>query len=89
MRINWRVRFRNRAFWIAIIPAVLMLIQVIAAMFNVSLDPTEASNKLIAIVDAAFAVLAILGVVVDPTTEGIGDSKRAMSYTEPKKKEDE
>ena len=40
---------------------------------------------MVAAVDALFAVLVILGVVVDPTTEGLGDSAQAMTYTEPKK----
>lgn len=83
--INWKVRVKNKNFWLAIIPAVLVLIQMIAAVFGYSIDFNELSGKLIAVVDAVFTVLAILGIVTDPTTAGISDSENALSYTEPKK----
>ena len=82
--INWRVRIKNKNFWITIIPAVLLLIQVIASVFGFTLDFTDMGAKLLAVVDAAFVVLAILGIVTDPTTKGISDSERALEYTEPK-----
>ena len=85
--INWRVRIRNKAFWVAIIPAVLVLIQVVAAVFGYTLDLGELGNKLIAEVNAVFVVLSILGVVNDPTTSGLSDSKQAMTYELPKEKE--
>lgn len=82
--INWRVRIKNRNFWIAFIPAVLLLIQVVLRIFDVEIDMTDIQGKLLDVVNAAFAVLAILGVVTDPTTAGIGDSARALTYTDPK-----
>lgn len=82
--INWTVRFRNKAFWLSIIPAVLLLAQVIAAVFGYTLDLGELGNRLLDVVNALFAVLAILGVVNDPTTAGISDSKQAMTYEVPK-----
>lgn len=85
--INWRVRIRNKAFWVAIIPAVLVLIQVVAAVFGYTLDLGELGNKLIAVVNAVFVFLSILGVVNDPTTSGLSDSKQAMTYELPKEKE--
>jgi phi LC3 family holin len=85
--INWRVRIRNKAFWVAIIPAVLVLIQVVAAVFGYTLELGELGNKLIAVVNAVFVVLSILGVVNDPTTSGLSDSKQAMTYELPKEKE--
>ena len=83
--INWKVRIKNKYFWIAITPAVLLLIQVIAAVFGFTLDLGDLGNKLLDVVNAAFSVLVILGVVTDPTTAGVGDSEQAMTYTEPKK----
>lgn len=83
--INWTVRFKNKNFWLAIIPAVLLLIQTVASMLGFTLDLGEIGNKLVAIVEAVFVILTILGVVNDPTTEGMKDSARAMTYTEPKK----
>lgn len=83
--INWLVRIKNKAFWVAIIPAILLLIQVIAAVFGYELDLGDLGNRLLDVVNATFAVLVILGVVTDPTTAGVSDSKQALTYTEPKK----
>ena len=83
--INWKVRFANKTFWLSLVPAVLLLVQVIAAVFGYTLDLGELGNRLAAVVNALFAVLAILGVVADPTTKGLSDSLRAMGYDEPKK----
>ena len=83
--INWEVRIKNKNFWLAIIPAVILLIQAVAAVFGFTLDFGELSSKLIAVVNAVFVVLAILGIVNDPTTSGVKDSERAMSYEQPYK----
>lgn len=85
MKINWIVRIKNKAFWVAIIPAVLLLIQAVANVFGYTLDLGDLGNKLLDVVNAAFFVLVILGVVADPTTDGIADSKQALTYTVPKK----
>ena len=82
--INWTVRIKNKNFWLAVIPAVLLLIQAVAAVFGFTLDLGDIGNKLIAVVNAAFGVLVVLGVVVDPTTAGIADSKQARGYNWPK-----
>ncbi len=82
--INWMVRIKNRQFWLSLIPAVLLLVQVVAAVFGYTLDLGDLGNKLLAVVNALFAMLAILGVVNDPTTAGLRDSSRAMGYIEPK-----
>ena len=85
MAINWRVRIKNKLFWTALIPAVLLLIQAVAALLGYALDLGEIGNQLLAIVEAVFTVLAIIGVVTDPTTAGIGDSQLALTYPKPKK----
>lgn len=82
--INWTVRIKNKNFWLAVIPAVLLLVQAVAAVFGHTLDLGDIGNKLIAVVNAAFGVLVVLGVVVDPTTAGISDSKQARGYNWPK-----
>lgn len=84
--INWLVRIKNKQFWLTLIPAVLLLIQVVAAVFGCSIDLGDLGNKLLAVVNAVFAVLTILGVVTDPTTKGVSDSAQAMTYTQPKEK---
>ena len=81
--INWKVRLKNKAFWLAFIPAALLLVQTVAALFGFALDLGDMGDKLLAVVNALFALLSILGVVVDPTTQGMKDSQRAMGYNEP------
>ena len=87
MNINWIARVKNKNFWLTLIPAVLLLVQTVAAVFGFSLDFGELGNQLLSVVNALFAVLVILGVVNDPTTAGISDSKQALTYTEPKKED--
>ena len=82
--INWRVRLKNKAFWVAFIPALLLLAQVVAAVFGYTLNLGELGNKLLAVVNALFAVLTILGIVTDPTTKGVSDSTQALTYEKPK-----
>ena len=82
--INWIVRIKNKNFWLTIIPAVLLLVQVVAAVFGFTIDLGDLGNRLLDVVKAAFSVLVILGVVNDPTTAGISDSKQAMTYNTPK-----
>ena len=83
--INWLVRIKNKTFWLTMIPAVLLLVQVVAAVFGYSLDFGDLGNKLLAVVNAVFALLAILGIVTDPTTAGVTDSAQALTYQVPKK----
>jgi len=82
--INWKVRINNKAFWIALIPAVLLLVQTVAAVFGYTIDMGDLGNKLLTVVNSLFAVLSILGIVTDPTTAGITDSKQALTYEKPK-----
>lgn len=82
--INWKVRIKNKNFWLAIIPAVLVFMQTVAKVFGYELQLGALGDALIDVVNSAFLVLAILGVVVDPTTAGVKDSKLAMTYDVPK-----
>jgi phi LC3 family holin len=83
MKINFKIRLKNKAFWLALIPALALVAQAVAALFGYTIDLTTLVGKLQAVVNAVFALLAILGIVVDPTTEGVSDSNRAMSYEHP------
>ena len=85
MKINWTVRIKNKAFWVTIIPAVLLLAQQICAMFGVELNIAGVSNQLVSILGTVFGILALIGIVNDPTTSGMSDSKQAMTYEAPKK----
>lgn len=81
--INWKIRIMDKQFWLEIVPAVLLLAQMVAALLGFELDLGDLGSKLVAVINAVFAVLVILGVVRDPTTPGLSDSDRAMNYVEP------
>lgn len=83
MKINWTVRLKNRAFWIAIIPALALLGKQVLELFGVNVDFTNVSKELLGIIETIFVILAIVGVITDPTTKGISDSERALGYNEP------
>lgn len=83
MNINWKVRLANKQFWISLVPAVLLLIQAGAAIFGYTLDFGDLGNRLLTFVNAMFVVLVLLGIVNDPTTDGLSDSYRARHYETP------
>ena len=85
MKINWTVRIKNKAFWVTIIPAVLLLVQQICAMFGIELNIAGVSNQLVSIVGTVFGILSLIGIVNDPTVATLSDSKQAMTYKTPKK----
>lgn len=84
MSIDWKARIKNKSFWLALVPAVLLLVQVCAAPFGYAWDFGVLNAQLAAIVNALFAVLAILGIVADPTTKGMGDGEQAPSRAKTK-----
>ena len=81
--INWKVRVLNKTFWLTLVPALALLLQTFLAVFNVRLELGETIDKLLVFINALFAVLMIIGIVNDPTTSGISDSTRAMTYEQP------
>mgnify|MGYP001782411363 CR=1 FL=1 len=81
--INWTVRFKNKNFWLSFVPALILLVQVLASLFGFTLELEGLAARLLDVVNALFALLALLGIVNDPTTAGMTDSSRAMTYTEP------
>lgn len=83
-KINWTVRLKNKVFWLSIIPAVILLVQAVASVFGLVLELGELGNRLLDVVNAAFVVLSVLGIVADPTTAGLQDSNLAMTYIVPK-----
>ena len=85
MKINWKVRIKNKVFWLAFIPAMLMLIKTVANVFGLEIDLHIVETNLIGVVEAVFVLLGIVGIVTDPTTEGLSDSERALTYDEPNK----
>ena len=82
--INWKVRIKSKAFWLALIPALLLTIQTVGAVFGWHPDFGVLQGQLLDIVNAVFLLLTILGIVVDPTTAGVRDSALAMTYEAPR-----
>lgn len=78
MKINWKLRLSSAKFWLTFLPAVLLMVQTIGAPFGYEWNFMVLNQQLAAIVNAVFVVLAIVGVVADPTTPGISDSDIAL-----------
>ena len=85
MKLNWVVRLKNKTFWMTVIPAIFVLVKTVATALGFNIDLAETESVILQVVNVVFVVLAVLGVIVDPTTKGINDSTRAMTYTEPSK----
>lgn len=83
-KINWKVRVKNKMFWLSIIPAVLLLLSKVLNLFGITFDYSELSRQLEDIVSTVFVILALVGIVADPTTNGISDSQQALGYESPK-----
>lgn len=86
--INWKVRLKNPSFWVGIISAIGVFAVSIFALVGIDIsgDVNNMVESISAAVIALFSVGAAFGVVVDPTTQGVSDSKQAMTYTVPKSK---
>ena len=81
MKINWKVRFKNKVFLSTFISLIVGFVFNILRLFDVM--PVITENAIMNIVGQVLTFLGLIGVIVDPTTAGINDSNRAMSYEEP------
>ena len=83
MKINWKVRFKNKTWLVTFLLAILAFIYQVLGMFDIVPPVTEdMATQLIA---AVVNILVAVGVVIDPTTAGASDSQQALTYNEPKK----
>nr|DAQ02534.1 MAG TPA: holin [Caudoviricetes sp.] len=82
-KINWKVRIKNKNFWLALVPALALLAQAFANIFNFKLEFGETVDKILVFINVLFAFLVLVGVVNDPTTAGLSDSSRALEYHVP------
>lgn len=81
MKINWKVRFQNKVWLSSFIALTLSFIYNLLGMLGIEPQITQAEAGQIA--SQVLMILGLLGVVVDPTTEGVEDSNRAMGYIKP------
>ena len=86
MKVNWKVRFKNKVFLASFLSLIVSFIYSMLALFDVF--PSVTKNNVIEIINQVLSFLGLIGVIVDPTTDGLSDSKRAMSYEEPWKDEE-
>lgn len=83
MQMNWKVRFKNKTWLSCFIAAIVTFIYTMLGMFDVA--PSITQNSVMNVINAVLMMLSLMGVIVDPTTAGVGDSDRAMTYEEPYK----
>lgn len=83
MKINWKVRFKHTPFLTALFSLVLILVQQVAGL--IGFDATIYNEQITLIFNTVLGILVLIGVVSDPTTTGVNDSRRSMNYDEPKK----
>lgn len=84
MRINWRVRFKNKTWLVSFLTVILAFVYQVLGMFDIV--PAVTQDMAAQLAMAVINVLVAVGVVIDPTTAGAGDSDRAMTYERPERK---
>lgn len=78
MMLNIKARLKNKTFLISVAVLTVALVYRVLSLFDIF--PTASENEILELISMAVNILAIVGVVVDPTTEGLSDSQRAMTY---------
>lgn len=85
MHINWKLRLGNKVTLTAIIMALISLVYQLLGM--ACIVPPVSESQLVETAGMAINLLVLLGIVTDPTTEGVSDSRKALTYNQPKQKE--
>jgi len=81
MKINWKVRFKNKIWLGSFLSLIVSFVYSMLGLFDVF--PAVTRNNVVEILNQILTFLGLIGVLVDPTTAGLGDSERAMGYDEP------
>lgn len=81
MKINWKVCFKNKVWLGCFIAAIVSFIFTILTMFDIY--PIVTEDQIMRVVNSVLMVMSMTGLLIDPTTNGIGDSERALGYDEP------
>lgn len=83
MKINWKLRFKNKTTLTSIVLAVIALVYQILSLLGIT--PAVSESNIVEFAGMIINLACLLGIVVDPTTAGVGDSELAQTYTEPKR----
>ena len=81
MKINWKVRLRNKTWLAALIALVVSFVYDLLAMLEIV--PAVDEAWVMSLIQTVLTILTILNIVINPTTQGVADSDRAMLYDEP------
>ena len=81
MKINWKVRFKNKVWLGSFLSLIVGFVYSMLALFDVF--PSVTQNLVVQMLNQVLTFLGLIGVIVDPTTAGLGDSERALGYDEP------
>ena len=81
MKVNWKVRFKNKVWLGSFFSLIIGFVYSMLALFDVY--PAVTQNLVAQIFNQILTFLGLIGVIIDPTTIGASDSERAMSYAEP------
>ena len=81
MKVNWKVRFRNKTWLFMFLSLIIGFVFNMLRLFDIY--PAVTENQIVNILNQVLTFLGLVGVLVDPTTAGVGDSDRAMGYIEP------
>jgi phi LC3 family holin len=84
LKINWKVRLKNPTFYLTMVPALLLVAQIVLNWIGVDVAADVIEAEVSKFINAVFVVLALLGIVADPTTKGVSDSERAKQYKKPR-----
>ena len=86
MKINWKVRFQNKVWLGSFFSLIVGFVYSLLALFEVF--PAVTQNLVVQLLNQVLTFLGLIGIIVDPTTAGIGDSERAMGYETPYRDEE-
>ena len=78
IKINWKVRLRNRVWLTTLLATLIAFVFDVLTLLDVA--PAITQDSVMQFVTALLTLLSALGVIIDPTTDGAGDSERAMEY---------
>ncbi len=81
MKLNWKVRCKNKVWLGSFLSLIVGFIYSMLALFDIF--PAVTQNLVGQLLNQVLTFLGLIGVIVDPTTAGLGDSERAMGYVEP------
>ena len=82
MNINWKIRFQNKTFLTGLISLVVVFVYDLLQLLGIA--PVVTQSAVMQVAEGILTILGMLGVIADPTTAGLSDSKQALTYTSPK-----